>query len=294
MRKGLLQGAVLLILGGKAAFAQTVGSPAEAPPAGYSAREYVDSKGCAFQRATVSGSILWVPRLTAENQPVCNKVPTLGASVTADGQTTKIETPTKPVSANTKHLTLGQPTGNASGSRARAYGEAMLVEREEVRPSETLCLSADITATRLWLSDGRRITHCGLPIVDPVLFLNSLGLPDLKLLGTDYSTFARDRARQIGKRGYRVTWSSGAIRDQRPDAPVESELLWVQVGAFADPQNADRAIGNIRRLDLPIARQKVKGGRLTAVLAGPFATRSAALQALATLQRSGFPEAFFR
>ncbi|MGB3148770.1 MAG: hypothetical protein WBA91_13590, partial [Paracoccaceae bacterium] len=43
---------------GTAAYAET--GPAETPPEDYARRNYVDSNGCMFQRAGVSGSTVWI------------------------------------------------------------------------------------------------------------------------------------------------------------------------------------------------------------------------------------------
>lgn len=57
------------------------GGPAELPPESFAGAQYVDSRGCAFVRATLSGETVWVPRLTAERRPVCGLAPSLAGGV---------------------------------------------------------------------------------------------------------------------------------------------------------------------------------------------------------------------
>ncbi len=70
----------------------TIGSgPAELPPAGYSARFYVDSRGCMF----ISTNSGWVAQVTRDKSPVCGYAPTFDkGSVVSSGTTAATPAPT--------------------------------------------------------------------------------------------------------------------------------------------------------------------------------------------------------
>jgi hypothetical protein len=54
--------------------------PAELPPEGYTGRAFVDSEGCAFTRASLNDTTLWVARLDAGRVHICDEVPTFAGS----------------------------------------------------------------------------------------------------------------------------------------------------------------------------------------------------------------------
>ena len=51
--------------------------PAEPPPPDFSARQYIDSKGCVFLRDDDSGG--WTARVSRDGAPICGYPPTLSA-----------------------------------------------------------------------------------------------------------------------------------------------------------------------------------------------------------------------
>lgn len=49
--------------------------PAELPPPGYKAAQYVDSRGCVFIRAGFAGAVEWVPRVDRKGGQLCGLKP---------------------------------------------------------------------------------------------------------------------------------------------------------------------------------------------------------------------------
>lgn len=88
MRMGILMAATALAVGllgvsapGAEAQSRTLrntSGPAEQPPADFTGRQYVDSRGCVFMRTGRGGQTTWVPRVTRTREVVCGQSPTGG------------------------------------------------------------------------------------------------------------------------------------------------------------------------------------------------------------------------
>lgn len=74
-------------------------------------------------------------------------------------------------------------------------------------------------------------------------------------------------------------------------APAAAGGYLVQVGTYGAISNADGVVGRLQGRGLPVARAKLKGGALTVVYAGPFASGDAAKRALVTARAMGFGDA---
>lgn len=300
MRKDrlVLGAAIAAMTTGLAGMAGGQTRPAEPPPPRFSEREYVDSAGCVFARVGITATIGWVPRIGPDGKPVCGKEPTFAPAPShlPDAEPAAADTAAAPEEATPKVAAPPAPAKAAKPRKHRPPAPLVIVETEAIDMPPAPCPRHAGQAVRFWLSDGRRITKCGPAPEDGLAFVNGLGVPGLAVQGVSPDPSAAGRARAKGQKGYRVSWTSteAGPASAAPSADGSGAGRYVQIGAFADPANADRALAALAGLGLPSARAQVRGGRLTAILAGPFEDGETLAQTLALVRQSGFPQAFAR
>lgn len=88
---------------------------------------------------------------------------------------------------------------------------------------------------------------------------------------------------------------SAPVPEVQPQ-PVAGGRIFVQVGSFGVPANAQGAAARLSALGLPVARTegRIGGKAVQVVLAGPFASGSEAQAALRAARGAGFGDAFVR
>lgn len=94
------------------------------------------------------------------------------------------------------------------------------------------------------------------------------------------------------------TQSVPAVTVSTKSAPVAAQggRVFVQVGSFGQPANADGASARLAALGLPVARSngQIKGKAVQVVFAGPFGSAAEAQAALQAARGAGFGDAFIR
>jgi hypothetical protein len=114
--------------------------------------------------------------------------------------------------------------------------------------------------------------------------------PNLEYPYTDLATQVRA--------GVPVATVATRATPQAVQAPTPQRVSgrFVQVGAFADPTNADTAVRRLQAAGLPVSvqRSSSKGRAVQVILAGPFGDPGALSQGLGAARAAGFRDAFAR
>ncbi len=75
--------AAISAVSGQAQSLRNASPPAEFPPASFSGKQYVDSRGCIYIRAGIDGNVTWVPRVGRDRKQVCGFKPTAVAGASS-------------------------------------------------------------------------------------------------------------------------------------------------------------------------------------------------------------------
>lgn len=94
---------------------RAIGGPAEMPPAGFQGQQYVDSRGCVFMRAGLSGKVTWVPRIGGDRRPICNDVSMAEAAARLAAPETASQTIPQPVTMEPPKA-LGKPMATVASN----------------------------------------------------------------------------------------------------------------------------------------------------------------------------------
>ncbi len=286
--------------------------PRELPPADYSGNQYVDSAGCVFLRAGLAGQTTWVPRVNRDRQPVCGYEPTSAAAPSgaapapdsAPAPSAATVAAAQPVAPQTVAEPAMPAPVKATPAKRKKAGKPLapksvaLVHRKAVAKSATYCADRIAAAQRYLLSDGRRVTQCAEVNDAPAVgYLNGLAIPGLEVSDRAPSAAEIRRAETANQGAYRVSHANGQADHggtggdgAGAGSTTSAAGPYIQIGAFSQAANAERAIATLKGLGLPVS--VAVAGRLKVILAGPFTSAADASDALTSVRRSGYRDAF--
>ena len=366
-----LSAGVGVVLSASIALAQAGGDlrgPREAPPSDFRGGQFVDSAGCVFVRAGLSGRTTWVPRIGANRQQLCGRPPSFAAQAPiamAEQAPAVRQQPAAPVAlappvapqAETRRVATTQQPARAASPAPRSavvaaaptvrvtpgcaphapHGERLLLTDGRF----TLVCFRDSSFVPTWaIRQGEARTDCAAAPGGPVVQRRDGSRAALCAPGGHGQGAApvgrgaaptSDIAAAIPPvpRGFKPAWQDDRLNPLRGQGTAQGQArqnriwtqetpmrlveekparkaseqvtlsasgaasgIFVQVGSFAQPANADRARARLAGLGLPVAQAQARGQMV--VMAGPFADRTAARQAQARARQAGFSDAFIR
>ena len=319
---------LVVVAGAVFANAQSDG-PAEVPPEDYQGQSYVDSEGCSFLKANYGGKTEWVPRVGEDRKAMCGQTPTQAVSAVVDaaGEDPAPVRAKKPAARRAvarAPVTIGCPVsvpvarryattdggsvvlctagnGSLTGARSPIYPAGSGVGAA-LSPMRGAGVTIPLHQAQ---SPAARSARGFKPPKGYEMAWKDGRLNPLRGKGTAAGQAAQDKiwtrdvpavavpaVAEPAKAKAKTAVQTTLAASNGPGAAA----LFIQVGAFGDPANAQGAAARLSALGLPVANGKSNksGAALQVVYAGPFASGSEAQAALAAVRGNGFADAFIR
>ena len=258
----------VLALSGIGASAQNISTsdgPSEIPPASFSGKQYVDSRGCVYVRAGFDGNVVWVPRVSRSRQQLCGFAPTFADAKPVQDEPEMVQTVVVTPSAQSIFRARVNTAATAPVTNA---------------PSSTLLPSGFREA---WLDD--RLNPDRGPQTDA---------GDIQMAKIWTETLPRKAVNNNATPG-NVIASTVSISSKTPGAAAISPSF-VQLGTYGVPENASAVVSWLQGNGLPnlVTRSTMGGKEVQTVVAGPFHGQSELKQMLNLARGAGYSDAFVR
>lgn len=264
----------------------------EGLPEGYSGRQFTDGSGCQYQLGSDGA---WAPRLGRDGRPLCGYLPTAvgpaAAPAVEEGAADPYDALAQDESVQPPEA-MGPtaPSDQPDSPPVTDTAEALAMDPSIGPPDDTAALSSppqilptlqgppELAAAPLQETMPRAAAQAEPPAVA--------------------TTQRRATGHRTGHsaRTKRVATKPATSRHRQKAAPSSAGHRYVQVGAFAQPENARRAERRLLAMGLPVSRGKsqVHGQWLEVIMAGPFDDRATLRATRRSLRRNGYPTAFTR
>jgi cell division septation protein DedD len=279
--------AVLLMTGG-AGYA----APVFTPPDGFAGSQYIDSKGCVFAQ-TDDG---WAARIDGAGQPLCGFPPSIGVRQADAPEPVAPDAETLLMDQLTQHLRSGEWTADPNPAEIRREAPVPPADPIHSTLKDALAVAPVLRqASGLDVSDDL-CTRLGYrPDAEVTNSIAALGLcPGMsapKAKAPDAPT-PRVAAKPVA-----VPPSAVVARRPAPPAAPKSMLemipasaRYIQVGAFADGDNAVIVLRELSARGYPVAQTRItdKAKGMRVIMAGPFPDRQKLVEALVALRQTGY------
>lgn len=254
---------------------RTRGAPAEIPPASYTGKQYVDSRGCVYIRAGIDGVVNWVPRVDRTRKQLCGYQPTRisGATRAKPELDSSVELITLDPTDRPQNATAnGQETATATAAPTRVRRTPASTSTGAAKPVATTVKPQVIPApvaparpapepvatptpapsgngrcpgasalSQQYINQGAGV-RCGPQELDP---LSSLS-PDTRIL-PDHVYVQRMQERDLEvPAGYRPVWEDDRLNPHR----AERTIKLARIQAFPGlPEGYQRVTRNDDRLN---------------------------------------------